>query len=202
MSEILKISFALFLMMDPVGNIPLFISQLKGIPLQKQRKIIIRELLIALFLIIIFNFLGESLFNFLDVSQDTIQITGGIVLFLIAIKMTFPPNIKAVNSTEEQEPFIVPLAIPLVAGPSILAAVMLYSSQVNNNLIIVSAIMIAWIFSLAILIFSPTIARFLKDKGIIALERLMGLILVMIAVQMFLEGIAGFITHECLTKTT
>ncbi|PIS01213.1 MAG: hypothetical protein COT84_03575 [Chlamydiae bacterium CG10_big_fil_rev_8_21_14_0_10_35_9] len=198
MKTILATAFPLFLMMDPIGNIPLYISFLKDVDPKRQRFIIFRELLIALAIIILFNFLGEGLFNFLKVSQDSIQITGGIILFLIAIKMVFPTDKSTQEFDSSQEPFIVPLAVPLVAGPSILAAVMLYSQQIENHLIMVSSIFLAWGLTLAILIFSPLLSRILGQKGIKACERLMGLILVIIGVQMFLEGVAGFVTHKCI----
>lgn len=198
MNSTLSIAFALFLMMDPVGNMPFYISLLKKIPARRQRWIIFRELFIALIFIIAFNFIGDALFKFLHVSQDTIQITGGIILFLIALKMVFPPEEKKVEKVQTEEPFIVPLAVPLVAGPSILAAVMLYAKQANSDLQMIIAIFLAWMGTLAILIFSPVLSKFLGNKGIMACERLMGLILVMISVQMFLEGIAGFVTHQCI----
>jgi len=202
MYEILKIAFTFFLMMDPIGNIPLYISSLKNLPPKRQRIVILREMLIALGVIVMFNFLGEALFNFLKITKDTIKITGGIILFLIALKLIFPPDVKPQDIVTEEEPFIVPLAIPLVAGPSILAAVMVNAGQTESNLESILAIIIAWSLSLSILIFSPLIARFLKQKGIMALERLMGLILVMLAIQMLSEGVSGFIVHECLVKIT
>lgn len=200
MYEIIKIAFTFFLMIDPIGNIPLYISALKNLNPKRQRIIILREMLIALGVIVLFNFLGEGLFNFLKITQDTIKITGGIILFLIALKLIFPPDSSRKDTVTEEEPFIVPLAIPLVAGPSILAAVMVYAGQTESSLEIILAIIIAWTASLSILIFSPLIARFLKQKGIMALERLMGLILVMLAIQMLSEGVSGFIVHECLVK--
>jgi len=202
MYEIFKIAFTFFLMMDPIGNIPLYISSLKNLPPKRQRVVILREMLIALGVIVAFNFLGDGLFNFLKITQDTIKITGGIILFLIALKLIFPPNAKQADTATEEEPFIVPLAIPLVAGPSILAVVMVYAGQSESNLEIIAAIIMAWSASLSILIFSPLIARFLKQKGIIALERLMGLILVMLAIQMLSEGVSGFIVNKCLIKVT
>lgn len=202
MKLILSIALPLFLMMDPIGNIPLYISFLKDTPPKRQRWIIIRELLIALGIIILFNFVGNALFRFLKVSQNSATITGGIILFLIAIKMIFPPEKKNTEILDkDQEPFIVPLAVPLVAGPSVLAAVMLYSQQVSNHAIMIGAIAIAWGVTLAILVFSPIFSKFLGSKGIIACERLMGLILVMIGIQMLLEGIANFVTHECINQT-
>ncbi len=191
---LLSIAFSLFLLMDPVGNIPFYLSFLKGIPARRQRIIIIRELVIALGIIIIFNFIGNGLMRFLHVEQSTIQIGGGIILFLLCLKMIFPHS----NSLDEHipntaiEPFIVPLAIPLVAGPGVLAAVMIYAKQ-SNEWIGLGAIIIAWAASLMILISSSWLKSVLGTKGILATERLMGLILTLISIQMFLSGIRAFI---------
>lgn len=190
-----SIAFALFLLMDPIGNVPLFISVLKDIEPKRQSKIIFRELVIALAIIIIFYFLGDVLLGFLNVAMPTILISGGIILFLIALKMIFPGRRDPdVDLSRDKEPFIVPLAIPLVAGPAVLAAVILYSGQHKKDFLLpLCSIVIAWAASTLILLSSSIWKRFLGWRGLIALERLMGLILTLIAVQMFLEGTDMFI---------
>lgn len=112
----------LFLIMDPLGNVPTFLSVLKDIAPRRRRIIIVRELFFALVILLLFLFLGQYLLDFLKLKQESISIAGGIVLFLIALKMIFPSEGGVVGATPEGEPFIVPLAIPLVAGPSTLAA--------------------------------------------------------------------------------
>ena len=191
-----SISFSLFLLMNPFGNIPLYISLLKGIPPIRQRQIIVREMLIALFVMIIFIFIGKVLLQFLQISQATVMLSGGMILFLISLKMVFPPEEKKSEKdlAKITEPFIVPLAIPLVAGPTILSAVILYSHQANN-FIMIGAISIAWAFVFLLLYFSPFLTKSLGERGITAIERLAGLIMVMIAIQMFLGGIALFQTN-------
>lgn len=191
---LLAIAFSLFLLMDPIGNIPLYISFLKEIDEKRQRWIIFRELIIALFIIILFNFLGAALMEFLNVTEDTIQIAGGIILFLICLKMIFPPPHDPTEELpHEGEPLIVPLAVPLIAGPSVLAAVMIYSRQEHDTWIMIGAILLAWAASLLILLASSALKKFLGWRGIIAIERLMGLILILISVQMFLTGLNSFI---------
>lgn len=191
--DLFTIAFSLFLLMDPVGNIPLYISFLKNVKRGRQNAVIFRELLIALGVIILFSFLGEGLMDFLSIQNDTIQIAGGIILFLISLKMIFP---KAHHETEDMphdgEPFIVPLAIPLVAGPSVLAAVMIYTKQETSNWVMIGAILLAWLASLLILLSAPWLKDRLGWRGIAACERLMGLILILISVQMFLAGLASF----------
>ena len=190
-------ALALFLLMDPVGNVPIFISVLKDIDPKKQRKIILRELIIALFIIILFNFIGDGLLHFLNVTMPTILISGAIILFLIALKMIFPgKGDPDVEIHQHKEPFIVPLATPLVAGPAVLAAVMLYSGQHKTDMFMtISAIIIAWIASTLILLSSSLWKKLLGWRGLVACERLMGLILTLIAVQMFLEGVEMFMIH-------
>ncbi len=196
-AQMFSMAFALFLLMDSIGNVPIFVSILKDIDPTRQRTIILRELVIALAIIILFNFIGDALLNFLNVKMPTILISGGIILFIIAIKMIFP--VKRDPDTElpqEKEPFIVPLATPLVAGPAVLAAVMLYSGQhQGDSMITLGAIVIAWAASTLILLSSSLWKRLLGWRGLIACERLMGLILTLIAVQMFLEGMEMFMKN-------
>jgi len=192
---IASISLSLFLLMDPIGNIPIFISVLKKVKPSRQKFIIFRELIIALIVIIFFNFLGEYLLDLLKVSQPTIQIAGGIILFLISLKMIFPP-IRGANHVEEEnhEPFIVPLAIPFVAGPAVLAAVMLMHRSTPTSIMLIS-IFVAWVATTIILISSSFLQKLLGSRGITACERLMGLILILIAAQMFLEGLVLFLNR-------
>jgi multiple antibiotic resistance protein len=190
--KMLSMAFSLFLLMDAIGNIPLFIAILKDIPRKRQTQIILRELVIALVIMVLFNYLGDFLLNALQVTQYSVLISGGIILFLIAIKMIFPVKSEGeMTPTGEKEPFIVPLAIPLVAGPAVLAAIILYSRQESGTII---AIIAAWIVTTLILLSSTFINKILGRRGILACERLMGLILTMVAIQMFLEGLAQFLT--------
>lgn len=196
MIKLLSVAFSLFLLMDPIGNIPFYISFLKGLDPKRQRYVIFREMIIALFIIVLFNYLGDGLMRFLHVENDTIQIAGGIILFLLCLKMIFPPpHDPNEGLPHEAEPFIVPLAVPLVAGPSVLAAVMIYTKQETNTLMM-GAILLAWAASLLILMCSSLLKNVLGWRGILALERLMGLILTLIAVQMLLSGISAFVQRQ------
>lgn len=180
-------AFSLFLLMDSLGNVPIFIAVLKALKPSRQRKIIFRELLLALIIIVLFYFLGDVLLGFLHISQHAILISGGIILFIIALKMIFPAG-KASNWGEEREPFLVPLAVPLVAGPAVLSAVMIYAHQAISVWVALSAILIAWSASTIILLSATHLRKLLGERGIKACEKLMGLLLIMIAVQMFLDG--------------
>ncbi|MBM3208299.1 MAG: hypothetical protein FJZ57_06835 [Chlamydiae bacterium] len=196
MIEILSIAFTLFLLMDAPGNIPLFVAILKGFSEKKQRKIIFRELTIALGVIILFALAGEALLDFLKIKQYTILVSGGIILFLIALKMIFPSETIQSQKPETKDPFVVPLAIPLIAGPACLAAVIIYSHKVSIGTLVFS-ILVSWCPTTLILLGSSKLHKLLGDRGLIACERLMGLILTLMATQMFLEGIQCFVQPSC-----
>ncbi len=190
-----SMAISLFLLMDAIGNVPIFIAVLKETTPKRQAWIIFRELIIALIIIIGFYFLGEYLLRFLQVEQYTVMIAGGLILFIIALRMVFPTHVtEKTDVPKEREPFIVPLAVPLVAGPAVLAAVMLYSHQAIPMSIAIMAIIIAWVVTTIILLSSSFIKKVLGMRGIIALERLMGLLLTLIAVQMFLEGLRKYLS--------
>lgn len=191
-----SVTLSLFLLMDSIGNIPLYIAILKGIPAKRQIHIIIRELLIALGFIVLFQFAGQGLLNLLGVAQDALLIAGGLILFIIALRMIFPPEeIEVFEISRKEEPFLVPLAIPFVAGPSIFSAVIIYSHDMNP-LTLTLSIVIAWLFTLIILLIAPYLKKLLRDHGILACERLMGLILILIAGQMFLDGLRIFLSNR------
>ncbi len=182
-------AFSLFILLDSIGNIPIFVAIMHTLPPKRRRSIIVRELIISLGVILLFYFLGDPLLALLGVSQDAILIAGGIILFMIAIKMVFPrPHDPIEDKSLDKEPFIVPLAIPLTAGPAVLAAVMLYARQEPRVWVTLSAIVLAWGCSLLVLLSCSLITRLLGPRGIVACERLMGLILTLIAVEMFLKG--------------
>lgn len=188
--SIFSIAFTLFLLMDSIGNIPLYLSLLKNLNGKRQRFVIFRELVIALFVIILFMFIGDWLMTFLHIDDGTIQIAGGIILFLICLKMIFPSkDDPQEKSPIGQEPLVVPLAVPFIAGPAVLAAVIIFSRQHIDHWVMIGAIFIAWAASLMILLASSYLHLLLGWRGLTAVERLMGLILILIAVQMFMNGI-------------
>lgn len=189
MTEIISTTILLILIMDPLGNLPVFMTILKNLNEKRRRIVVIREMIIALIVMLLFLFMGENILNILNLKTETVSISGGIILFLIAIKMIFPSEDNNGISANE-EPFLVPLAIPLVAGPSLLATLMLLSHQYSNNMsYLVGSLLIAWFFTIIVLLLSGFFLKLFGAKGVNALERLMGLILIMLATQMFLDGI-------------
>ena len=190
--DILSAVITLFLIMDPLGNVPVFLAVLKQVPPERRRKILVREVLIAYAVLLFFLLVGESALRLLQIQQETISIAGGIVLFLIALRMVFPQT-GTLEESSAGEPLVVPLAIPLIAGPSTLATLLLLRADTGSTLQLWLAMTIAWFATAAILVAAPFFYRALGERGLIAMERLMGMVLVMISVQMFLNGVATFI---------
>lgn len=188
-TSMLSIAFALFLLMDSVGNIPIYLSILKNIDEKRKLRIILREMVASLIIILLFAFFGNAFFTFLGISTKSMHLCGGVVLFIIGLNMVFP---KKENDQFffEGEPLIFPLAIPLIAGPAILATVMIYSHQNISYATLVSAIFISWLASTIILLLAGKLSKWIDKRGLSAIERLMGLILIMIAIEMLLKGIA------------
>ena len=185
-------AITLLLIMDPLGNIPPFLSVLKHVQPDRRRKILVREIFFAYIVLLVFLFLGKYLLRLLSLQEETISIAGGIVLFLIALRMIFPSDGTS-GDTLAGEPFLVPLAIPLIAGPSTLASLLLLQSvSANSTLQLWASVTLAWAVTATILLSSTILYRLLKERGLIAIERLMGMLLVMLAVQMFINGVAKF----------
>ena len=191
---ILSAALLLFLILDPLGNVPVFLSVLKPLPPHRQRVVLVRELLIALGVLMAFLWGGKYALELMHLRQESVAIAGGIVLFLIGIRMIFPRPEGLLGELPGGEPFIVPLAIPLVAGPSGMAAVMLMGSNEPTRLWDWSlALMIAW-GATAVILFSATMLyKWLGRSALTALERLMGMLLVAISVQMVLDGIGTYL---------
>ena len=185
----------LFLILDPLGNIPVFLGLLKPLPEKRRRIVLARELLIALGVLMLFLWGGKYALDLMHLRQESVSIAGGIVLFLIGLRMIFPPPEGLMGELPGGEPFIVPMAIPLVAGPSGMAAVMLMGSDEPNRLMEWSgALLIAW-GATAVILFSATyLYKLLGTRVVIAIERLMGMLLVAISVQMFLDGLGTYLT--------
>lgn len=188
--DIFSAALLLFLVIDPVGNIPAFLSILSTVPPERHRRIIARELLIALAALIVFLFFGKYILTALKISQASLGAAGGIIVFLIALRMIFPGPKGAMVEEVDGEPFIVPLAIPLIAGPAAMTTLMLLMA--HDPWLWpqwLAALLGAWGASSIILLLSGQLSRLLGKRTIMAIERLMGLLLTAVAVQMLIDGI-------------
>ncbi|HEV7123194.1 MAG TPA: YhgN family NAAT transporter [Rhodanobacter sp.] len=192
----LSAGIMLFLIMDPLGNIPFFLSLLKEVPPRRRRRIMVRELLIALGVLLVFLFGGQQFLHVMQLKPDSISIAGGLVLFLIGIRMVFPPADGGgiFGKPGQGEPFIVPMAIPGVAGPSAMAALLLLTNtQPGRTADWVLALLLAWLATSAILLSATYLFRWLGESVLTALERVMGMLLIALSVQMFMAGVASFL---------
>lgn len=184
----------MFLMADPLGNIPIFISALRQVPAHRRAKIIIRECMIATMILSLFSFVGKPFLDSLGLSQAALSIGGGLIVLLMAIRMVFPSQEGVFGTSPGGEPFIVPLAVPALAGPSTLATVLvLVGSNPERMPEWIGVVCLTMLISAIILIFADRIERIVGERTTAAFERLMGLILATMAVQMFLSGITSFI---------
>lgn len=186
-NEIISTTVIFFLIMDPLGNVPLFLSVMKTVPPERKLKVTFRELVIAYVALLVYLFFGRYLLDILNLTNEAISISGGIILFLIAIRMIFPTQQGIFGNTSEGEPLIVPLAIPAVAGPSIMAVLMLMSTT-QPLLYLFLCLSMAWFTGALILLAATPLNKILGTRGLAAMERLMGMLLVMMAVQMMLNA--------------
>ncbi len=192
--EILAAAATLFFIMDPLGNVPIFNSILARFDSRRRAQIVARELCFALIILFVFLFTGNAILGFMGISESSLSIAGGILLFIIALKMIFPVTKQASEEEVVEDPFLVPLAIPMVAGPSTIAVLLLLSSGSPEKMTQWSiALLMAWGATTILLVSSPFLMRFLGERGSRALERLMGMMLVILATQMLLNGVRDFI---------
>lgn len=184
----------LFFVMDPLGNVPLFLSALRHVDPARSRRVIVRELLIALGLMVVFLFAGRFILEVLRVSPAALTAAGGVILLVIALRMIFPTAERTLREEVREEPFVVPLAVPYTAGPSVLATELLFMSREPHRWPVwLGAITLAWIAAAVILYFSANLRNVLGDRGLTAIERLMGMLLVIVAVEMLMAGVAEYL---------
>ena len=185
---------SLFFIMDPLGHVPVFNAVLSRFDTRKRTKIVARELVLALLILLGFLFAGNAILTFLGLSQSSLNIAGGILLFIISLRMIFPRTASRDEIDGMEDPFLVPLAIPLVAGPSTIAILLLLGSGQPDRMAEWSvALLLAWLGTTVLLVSAPVLLRILGARGARALERLMGMILVILATQMLLNGIRDFV---------
>lgn len=207
--EIASAVILLVLVLDPFGNIPLVLSTLARVPAERRRMVILRECAIAYVILVAFLLAGRPLLELMRLSETAIGLAGGIILFIIALRMVFnhpegplggaasspgPATGSPVDPRADDEPFIVPLAVPAIAGPSALATVIVFTSREPARWAEwLAAISLAMLVSVLVLASAERISRFVGRRGVTAMERLMGLILTAIAVEMLLAGITEYV---------
>ncbi len=192
--EILSATILLLLVLDPVGNVPSVLAALKNVATARWRIVVLRECAIAYAVLLAFMFGGRRFLDILGLTDTALEIAGGVILFLIALKMVFGESDKLFGDAPEGEPLVVPIAIPFTAGPSAMATVLLMASRDPQHIAAwVGALTIAMMITTAVLVSARRVSLALGVRGVVAIERLMGLLLSAIAVQMLLTGIERFV---------
>jgi len=192
--SIIGTAVLLMFILDPFGNVPLLLAILKDVDKKRKKFIIIRESIFGLIILLIFFFFGEAFLNIFHLETASVTIAGGVIFFVIALKMIFPGEKGNVALFGSNDPFVVPIAIPLIAGPSALATIMIMTKSYSEHFwALFVSVMLAWALSTFILYMSPVLYKILRDKGLSALEKLMGMLLLMLAVQMFVDGIRALV---------
>lgn len=194
MDSFISSVITLALVMDGFGNIPLFIAALKKVAPERRKIVLLRELGIALLIMIAFLFMGKWFLHAFGIHEYSLSMAGGIILFIISVKLVFGGEDEPKNDPKEDEPFVVPLAIPLVAGPAALSMVMITAAQQSNKLITLGAVVVASLINSAILMASFPLSKLLGKRGLIAIERLTGMILILMSVDMVMGGISSFMS--------
>jgi small neutral amino acid transporter SnatA (MarC family) len=192
-AELFSATILLVLVIDPFGNVPLVVSALRNVPPARHVKVVLRECAAAYVILLGFMFGGQTFLRWLHLSEESLTIAGGIILFLIAIRMVFPRPEGIFGDPPGAEPFLVPLAIPSIAGPSALATVMLMASRDPAKLgSWVIALTVAMGATTVVLALADRLQRWLGERVVLAFERLMGLVLTALAVEMLLSGVRSF----------
>lgn len=182
-----------FLVANPIGNSPTILSLIKHCDFARQKKIVFREAMISLFIAIFFQYVGEVFLGMLKVSDYALTMTGGLVLFLTSVQMIFHKPETPGDVASKQEPFIVPIATPLITGPGLMTMIMVSSKEASNNWVITLAILIAWIGVTIVLVGAPYVQKLVGKRGMVALEQVMGMILALISIGMLFNGIRLFV---------
>ncbi|NGX56612.1 MAG: hypothetical protein K1060chlam5_00855 [Candidatus Anoxychlamydiales bacterium] len=183
-------AITMFFILNALGMVPVFVSLLGRYGEKKQRKIIIIEFVIALIVLLSFAFFGSKMLKAISISPSSLGIGGGVLLIIISMSLIFPKTDSSVTKKDipGKEPFIIPLAIPGLAGPGTIAAIMIFSSQVGPATASL-AFFVAWILSLIIMLASSFLKRILGDKGLLAVEKLGGMLICLIGIEMFSDGV-------------
>jgi multiple antibiotic resistance protein len=191
----LTIAAAIFFVINATGQIPLFLAMLARFDQKRQIKIIVRELTVALAILLLFTFFGDDILKVLGITRSVIAVAGGVLLFLISLTMIFPKSVEENDGEKalKHEPMIIPLAIPVITGPGAITTVMLYAHEVGSSALVAGAVIAAWIPSLIILLLGSYIKQILGEKGLVAVERLGGMLVCLIGVQMLTNGIFSMV---------
>ncbi len=192
--SIIQLALTFFIVTNPIGNCPTIISLIKDYPIRSQQKILFRESMFGLLLAVFFLFLGKTFLDLLHIERYALTISGGIILFIVALHMIFANRSETQAAAPKTEPFIVPIATPLLSGAGLLAMIMLYANEESQRFTVFFAILLAWVGITSVLVAAPYLQILVGRRGLLALEQLMGMLLAMIATEMIVNGTSLFLT--------
>lgn len=192
--SIFQLALTFFIVTNPIGNSPTIIALIKDHSLKQQQKILFREAMFSMIIAIFFLFLGDAFLTGFQIQNYALRMSGGVLLLLVALKMIFSVKNPSSSDAPKVDPYIVPIATPLLSGAGLMTMIMLYAKEEANNLKILSAILLAWVGVTAVLVGAPYLQILIGKRGIAALEQLMGMLLAMIAMEMIVQGSAVFLT--------
>lgn len=191
--NIWDVALTLFLVANPIGNSPAILAVVKDLPFARQRFVLIREAFFAFLIVLFFQQVGDFFLSTLGISDYSLRLCGGVLLFILGLSMIFPERTNMHKEVIGQEPYIVPIATPLISGAGLMSMTMTFSAEIENNAFMIGALLLAWVGVFAVMATAPCLLRFFGKRGLLALEQLMGLLIVMMACSMFLRGIEIFI---------
>ncbi len=192
--DLFSIALALFIILNPIGNLPAILALIKEYDFARQRWIVIRESLFALALALVFQFVGESLLGFLGIAGYTLRIAGGFLLLFVGLTLIFPKSEEQGGSISlDREPYFVPIATPLVAGPGTLTAIMIFS-KITPTIIMLGALSVAFTGVLAVMVSGPYLLRIFGKRGLVILEQIMGIVLMMLGTELMIAGMGIYLT--------
>lgn len=191
--SLFSLALTFFIIANPVGNSPAIAALIKDYSFERQKLIMFREAMIAIPIAFFFQFIGEYFLDLIQVKGYALSLCGGILLFFVALDMIFPTDKTVDGQTKKKEPFVFPIATPLISGPGLMTVIMVYSKKVGDHLVISSAIGLCFAAVTVVLMTAPYLQKFLGKKGLLALEQLMGLLVCMIAIDMITSGAGAFI---------
>ncbi len=194
MDKLFQLALSFFLIANPIGNIPTVVALVKDFPFQQQRKIVLRESIFSFIVAISFQFVGAELLNYLHIETDTVSITGGLLLMLVALGMIFPKDEPKETLALKREPFLVPIATPIITGGGVMSAIMIYLSDTHDPLLVSSALVLAWCGVIPVMLLSPYLKKLLGDRGLLALEQFMGMVLALLSMRLLVQGFRIFLT--------
>lgn len=189
------ISLALFLVINPFGNLPAFLPLLKDFDRAHQQRILLRECFFSFLVALFFACIGQTFLSILAIEEHSLRISGSVLLFIVGITMIYPElSLSPSSKTKPEEPFFVPIATPIVSGPGVIATIIILASRpdVTNSMLLASMV-VTWSLVGIIMVAGPLLMLVINDRGLQALERLMGMIILLIAIEMFRSGLYKFI---------